>query len=304
MQSYHNLLRNILNTGTRKPSRPGVDTISLFGAQWQHNMAGGFPLLTTKRVPLRHVFHELMWFLSGSTNAAELRKHGVTIWDEWSSAEQCAKFGRQADDLGHIYGGLWRNFSKMHFNSFYGRAIEEYTDEERFAYFNSIRPGNDQIRTLLDDLRDDPHSRRLIVSGWNPLEQKNVALPPCHTMFQVYCVGHRISLHLYMRSCDAFLGLPFNIAGYALLLELLGVISGRVPEHLTISFGDLHIYENHFDQVLTQLDRQPKQLPRVWYDIQRDPENDWLKTLLGVKWSDITLDSYNPDPSIPAPVAV
>lgn len=304
MLSYHNLLKTILTGGTRKPSRPGIDTISLFGAYWRHNMQRGFPLLTTKRVPLRHVFHELMWFLSGSTNAAELREQGVTIWDEWATAEQCAKFGREADDLGHIYGGLWRNFNKMHVSTFSGLPIEEHTLEERFAYFNSLKPGNDQIRTLLDDLRDDPNSRRLIVNGWNPTEQKNVALPPCHTMFQVYCVDDGISLHLYMRSCDAFLGLPFNIASYALLLEMLGVISGRIPEYLTVSFGDLHLYSNHLNQVELQLSRKQQQLPTTNYAINESPDGDWLKTLLGVKWGDITLNDYNPHSSIPAPVAV
>ena len=282
MQSYLNLMRDVLENGEAHEDRTGVGTLSVFGRQFRHNMADGFPLLTTKKLPLRWIFEELRWFLSGSTNVADLHAVGVTIWDEWADKEHCQKFGRSTGDLGPVYGHLWRNF---------GGTIEE----------NGF--GTDQIYNLLRGIDMNPNSRRLIVSGWHPEEATQVELPPCHTLWQVKChADNSMSLSLYARSIDTFLGLPFNIASYALLLEMLCFVTGKKARELIISFGDLHIYRNHLEQVHTQLERDPFKLPTVRVDaaIKRSP----LETLLGITWNDIELFDYMSHPKIEAPVAV
>jgi thymidylate synthase len=298
MKSYRKLLRDILNNGTAHADRTGVGTTSIFGYQWRHNLQDGFPLLTTKLVRLEKVAYELLWFLSGSTDVKDLQANDVHIWDEWATKEQCGKFGRPEGDLGHVYGGLWRNFFNMN--------VDQYLDRERgFAHANRRVPGNDQIRTLLEDITNSPNSRRLIVSGWHPYEQKQVTLPPCHTLWQMKCdvATREISLSLYARSIDAFLGLPFNIASYALLLTMIGHVTDYSPKDLIISFGDLHIYNNHLDQVQEQLSRDPYPLPSVTI---HSPvvEGGPLANLLAIKREHIKLHDYEHHPAIKAPVAV
>lgn len=294
MYSYLGLLSDVLKNGRNHDDRTGVGTLSVFGRQFRHDMKKGFPLLTTKKVPLRWVFEELKWFLSGSNNNLDLEAKGVDIWREWSSAEQCAKFGRDANDLGPIYGRLWRNF---------GRA-EDYdmTRQPACGY-----QGVDQIANLLADIQATPNSRRLIVSGWHPYQQYRVALPPCHTVWQVKCFEDtkEMSLHLYARSIDIFLGLPFNIASYGLLLEMLSFVTGYKPHELIISFGDLHIYKNHLEQAKIQLDRAPYELPNVKI------EECWtmagqrtLARLLDLTWENIVLSNYQHHPKIKADVAI
>jgi thymidylate synthase len=242
-------------------------------------MRTGFPLLTTKRIPLRWVFEELRWFLSGSTNNADLQASGVNIWDEWSTSEQCAKFQREEGDLGPVYGHLWRNFG------------------------GTLGYGFDQIAKLLDDILSQPNSRRLIVSGWHPFEATQVALPPCHTLWQVKCHGDsEMSLSLYARSIDIFLGLPFNIASYGLLLKMLSHVTGRRARELVISFGDLHLYNSHVDQANVQLQRGPHSLPEVL--IGERFEQTSLQQLLAIQWSDIKCVGYEHHPKIEAPVAI
>lgn len=293
MKSYQQLLQHVLDNGEDHDDRTGVGTRSVFGYQWRHSMADGFPLLTTKKVPLRWVAEELFWFLSGSTNEADLRERGVDIWQEWATAEQCARFGREAGDLGPIYGKQWRNFAGP--------------------------DGEDQISNLLTDLTVSPNSRRLIVTGWHPGEQKQVALPPCHTLWQLKVhpnhertvmgpAGHEtvrgegLSLHLYARSIDSFLGLPFNIASYALLLQLLSHATGKIPADLIISFGDLHIYKNHIPQVEEQLSRDPRHLPMIVIDDEL--KGGGLASVLQCKWENIRLYNYKPHPKIKADVAI
>jgi thymidylate synthase len=283
MQSYLDLLRHILANGEQHDDRTGVGTISVFGFQWRHRLTDGFPLLTTKKVPLRWVAEELFWFLSGSTNEKDLRARGVDIWAEWATAEQCAKFGREEGDLGPVYGWLWRSYPRT----------------------KDHLPPVDQISELIRDIQQSPNSRRLIVTGWHPELQRQVALPPCHTLFQLKAHGdddRLLSLHLYARSIDAFLGLPFNIASYALLLHLLAMATNRRPHDLVISFGDLHIYKNHLDAVNEQLAREPKPLPTV--KISPRLCGGGMAAILHAGWGDIELSGYNPHPKIAAPVAV
>jgi len=275
MQTYHKLLLHILVNGEPHQDRTGVGTKSVFGYQWRHNMREGFPLLTTKRVSLRWVFEELRWFLSGSTDETLLRAQGVDIWKEWATAEQCAKFGREAGDLGPIYGKQWRDFD-----------------------------GSDQIGQLLDDLQRSPNSRRLIVSAWHPRESRQVSLPPCHTLYQVKVHDdNSLSLHLYARSIDAFLGLPYNIASYGLLLEMLAAVTKRESRDLVISFGDLHLYSNHNDQAHEQLSRTPRPLPSLKISLP-DPQADPLANLLAIRYEHLDLQGYDPHPAISAEVAV
>ena len=284
MQSYLTLLNDIMLQGEKHQDRTGVGTTSLFGYQWSHDMREGFPLLTTKKVPLRWVFEELMWMLRGDNDETNLRAKGVDIWKEWATAEQCAKFGREEGDLGHIYGPLWRNFLKI-------RA--EHSSINQPSTF-----GNDQIATLLHDIEHNPNSRRLIVTGWHPVEQRRVALPPCHTLWQVKVHDEKeLSLHLYARSIDAFLGLPFNMAQYGLLLHILCGLTKHEPRDLIISFGDLHIYDNHHDAVKEQWGREPYPLPQVSLNIEG-------KRLDEIVWSDVSLTGYKHHPKISAEVAI
>lgn len=283
MQSYLDLLAHIKSFGRGHDDRTGVGTISVFGYQWRHSMASGFPLLTTKKLPFRWIAEELFWFLSGSTNEKDLRAKNVDIWAEWATPEQCAKFGRKEGDLGPVYGYLWRSFPSTN-----GGTV-------------------DQIRALVQDIQTSPNSRRLIVTGWHPELQRQVALPPCHTLFQVKAHDEdgdapALSLHLYARSIDSFLGLPFNIASYALLLSLLAKVTNRETRDLVISFGDLHLYRNHFEAAAAQLARSPGQLPDL--HISDRLRGGGFPALLDAQYEDLQLIGYNPQPKIEAPVAV
>jgi len=282
MKSYLDLMSDVLLNGEYHDDRTKVTTRSVFGRQWRHNMKDGFPLLTTKKVSLRWVFEELRWFLSGSTDVKDLQKEGVTIWDEWATKEQCAKFGREEGDMGPIYGGLWRDFGGTN---------------------DAQGIGEDQISNLLFDIQNSPQSRRLIVSGWSPQESKLVTLPPCHTLWQIKCHGDtEMSLSLYCRSIDIFLGMPYNIASYGLLLEMLAKVTNRKARDLVFSFGDLHLYNNHLDQAREQLSRSPNPLPTI--EINSKGSNSPLQDLLDIRWSDIKLSNYNPQSKIQADVAI
>jgi len=289
MESYLQLLQDIKAYGDRHDDRTGVGTTSIFGYQWRHSMDDGFPLLTTKKVPLRWVAEELRWFLSGSTNEKDLAARGVDLWAEWATKEQCAKFGREEGELGPVYGALWRRFP-------IGNCEE---DTAPLHMFDS----SDQIKNLIYGIEQSPNSRRLIVSGWHPHYQHRVELPPCHTMWQVKCHNEKeLSLHLYARSIDAFLGLPFNIASYALLLKLIATVTSMKARDLIISFGDLHIYNNHKEQCNVQIDREPRVLPEVYIDARLN--GGGLNSLLSWTWNDIKLEGYKPHPKIDAEVAV
>jgi thymidylate synthase len=262
----------------RKDDRTGTGTLSVFGYQMRVDLAAGFPLLTTKKVPLRWVAEELFWFLSGSTREQDLRDRGVDIWAEWATPEQCARFARDEGDLGPIYGHQWRNF---------GGAYP----------IRGERDGVDQIRQVLDTLRSNPDSRRLIVSGWDPRTADQVALPPCHTLFQFYVADGRLSCQLYQRSADVFLGVPFNIASYALLTMMIAQVSDLRPGEFIHTFGDVHLYLNHVEQARQQLTRAPRALPMVKL-------NPAVRDLFTFTWSDVTLEGYDPHPPIRAEVAV
>lgn len=290
MQSYLDLMQDVLTNGEGHDDRTGVGTRSVFGRQWRHDMRTGFPLLTTKKVPLRWVFEELMWFLRGQTDEKILSDQGITIWQEWATKEKTAKFGREEGDLGHVYGALWRNFLNY--------------QGDNLQAFNALNPGNDQIATLLQDIKHNPGSRRLIITGWHPVEARRVELPPCHTLttFKCHVEAREMSLHLKCRSIDTFLGLPFNIASYALLLQLVGYATGYAPRELIITFDDLHIYSNHMEAVREQLSRKPFPMPKVAIAARR--RETALETLLGVTWQDIDLTRYRHHTAIKAPVAV
>ncbi len=280
MRAYLELLRTILDEGEDREDRTGVGTRSIFGHQLRFDLADGFPLLTTKKVHLKSVIHELLWFLRGETRVESLQAAGVSIWDEWATAEQCAKFGRGAGDLGPVYGHQWRNFGA--------------TQEADGSY---AEDGVDQIRRVLSDIRERPHSRRLIVSGWNPKEADQVTLPPCHTLFQFYVQRGRLSCQLYQRSADVFLGVPFNIASYALLTLMIAQVSELEPGHFVHTFGDAHLYLNHFEQARLQLTRDPRPLPKL----KLNPE---VRGLFAFRFEDFELVGYDPHPAIRAEVAV
>lgn len=286
MKSYHELLRDVLENGETHDDRTGVGTRSVFGRQWRHDMRNGFPLLTTKKVALRWVAEELFWFLSGSTNEADLRSKGVDIWKEWATEEQTARFMRDEGDLGPVYGALWRHYP--------------------IGAFDAIDNGNgssDQIAAVVQQIVNTPNSRRIICTGWHPHYATRVALPPCHTIWQVKCHHNGdLSLHLYARSIDIFLGLPFNIASYALLLSLLGRATDRSVRDLIISFGDLHLYNNHVDQAGLQLSREPYPLPRL--TLRAPDGEDRLQKLLSFTWDHVQLNGYQHHPKIEAEVAV
>lgn len=280
MRAYLELLRTILDEGEDREDRTGVGTRSIFGHQLRVDLEVGFPLLTTKKVHLKSVIHELLWFLRGETRVESLQAAGVSIWDEWATAEQCAKFGREAGDLGPVYGHQWRNFGA--------------TLGPDGAYRSD---GVDQIRRVLADIQNNPRSRRLIVSGWNPKEADQVTLPPCHTLFQFYVQRGRLSCQLYQRSADVFLGVPFNIASYALLTLMIAQVSGLRPGHFVHTFGDVHLYKNHFEQARLQLGREPRPLPKMKL-------NPAVQDLFEFRFEDFELTSYDPHPAIKAPVAV
>lgn len=264
MKQYLDLLRYIQNEGVLKSDRTGTGTKSVFGYQMRFNLEEGFPLLTTKKVHLRSIIHELLWFIAGDTNIKYLKDNGVSIWDEWAD---------ENGDLGPVYGHQWRSWPAPD-----GRSI-------------------DQLANVVDQIRKTPDSRRLIVSAWNPAEVDKMALPPCHSLFQFYVADGKLSCQLYQRSADTFLGVPFNIASYALLTMMVAQCCGLVPGTFVHTLGDAHIYTNHFEQVALQLTREPKPLPRMIIN----PEK---KDIFNFVYEDFELTGYDPWPAIKAPVAV
>jgi thymidylate synthase len=264
MQPYLALLSRVLETGVRKNDRTGTGTLSIFGHQSRYDLADGFPLLTTKKVHLKSIVHELLWFLSGSTNAGYLREHGVTIWDEWADS---------GGELGPIYGCQWRSWPAPD-----GRSIY-------------------QIAQVVSEIRRNPDSRRLIVSAWNVADLDRMALPPCHALFQFYVSGGRLSCQLYQRSADVFLGVPFNIASYALLTLMMAHVCGLAPGEFIHTFGDAHLYVNHIEQAHLQLSREPRRLPSMRFAHSRP-------SLFDFQYEDFELTGYDPHPAIKAPIAV
>ncbi len=280
MRPYLDLLQHILDNGCPRHDRTGTGTVGVFGYQMRFDLAAGFPLLTTKKVHLRSIIHELLWFLSGETRVEPLQEARVRIWNEWATEEACARFGREAGDLGPIYGHQWRNF---------GATVT--------ADGSYDRDGIDQIQRLLDGLRDNPWGRRHLVTGWNPREATQVALPPCHTLFQFHVQDGRLSCQLYQRSADVFLGVPFNIASYALLTMMIAQVTGLQPGDFVHSFGDAHLYTNHLDQARLQLTRGLRERPTM----QLNPE---VKSLFDFRYEDFTVVGYDPHPHIKAEVSV
>lgn len=281
MKQYHDMLKHIQSKSTDHNDRTGVGTISTFGYQTRFDLNEGFPIVTTKKVPFRWVAEELFWFLSGSTNNNDLLARGVDIWDEWATAEQTARFGREAGDLGPVYGYLWRSFGG------------DYPKQN----------GVDQIARLINEIETNPNSRRLIVSGWDPEVADAVALPPCHTLFQFKIENEdTLSCQLYQRSADAFLGVPFNISSYALFTHLIAHVCGLKVGEFIHTFGDLHIYKNHFNQVDELLSRKPYPLPKL--EIVNADHLKGLDGLLNFKFENLKLDNYQSHGKIAAPVAV
>jgi thymidylate synthase len=264
MQAYHDLLRHILENGARKSDRTGTGTISVFGYQMRFDLQEGFPLVTTKKVHLKSVIHELLWFLQGNTNIAYLNENGVGIWDEWADAD---------GNLGPVYGKQWRSWLCPD-----GRTV-------------------DQITEVVHTLKTNPDSRRMIVSAWNVADLPDMALAPCHCMFQFYVADGRLSCQLYQRSADVFLGVPFNIASYALLTQMLAQVCNLQPGTFVHTFGDVHIYLNHLEQVERQLSRAPRPLPVM----QINPD---VQNIFAFRYADFELTGYDPWPGIKAPVAV
>ncbi|MGH6772521.1 thymidylate synthase [Brucella tritici] len=264
MRTYLDLLQHVLDNGADRGDRTGTGTRSVFGYQMRFNLEEGFPVLTTKKLHLRSIIHELLWFLKGDTNIAYLKENGVSIWDEWAD---------ENGDLGPVYGYQWRSWPAPD-----GRHI-------------------DQIANLLKMLHGNPNSRRLIVSAWNPALVDEMALPPCHCLFQFYVADGKLSCQLYQRSADIFLGVPFNIASYALLTMMIAQVAGLKPGEFIHTLGDAHIYANHFEQAHLQLTRTPKKLPTMWIN----PE---VKDLFAFRFEDFQLEGYEADPTIKAPIAV
>ena len=264
MQAYLDLLKAVLERGRPRADRTGVGTRGLFGWQLRHDLSTGFPLLTTKKVHTRSVVVELLWFLRGETNVKWLQERGVTIWDEWADAD---------GNLGRVYGAQWTDWRGAD-----GRSIN-------------------QIDDVIAQIRRNPDSRRLLVTAWNPAEIADMALPPCHTLFQFYVHDGELSCQLYQRSADLFLGVPFNIASYALLTLMVAQVTGLKPGDFVHTFGDLHIYANHLEQVKLQLSREPRPLPRMKL-------NPAVKNIHDFQFEDFTLEGYDPHPAIKAPVAV
>lgn len=301
MESYKELLRYVMNNGESHSDRTGVGTTSVFGAQWRHDMQSGFPLLTTKRVPFRLSVEETLWMLRGQTNNKILNEKNVHIWDEWATPEQCAKFDRFEGDLGPVYGALWRGL----YSGSRSGVIPLWRDHNG--------QGCDQMLQLLTDLQERPNSRRLIVTGWHPRYAQQVELPPCHTLWQIK-VHHdeSLSLHLYARSIDIFLGLPFDISLYALLLEMIAWVTFRKTRDLVISFGDLHLYNNHRAQAEELLSRDCRQLPtlKIVGDRGRLTGRDnilpqqQLQILESLEYGNFHLIGYDPHPTIKADVAI
>ena len=264
MKQYLDLLKHILDTGVQKEDRTGTGTISTFGYQMRFNLEEGFPLLTTKKLHLKSIIYELLWFIKGDTNIRYLREHGVRIWDEWAD---------ENGDLGPVYGYQWRSWP---------------TGDGAYI---------DQLSRVIDDIKNNPHSRRHIVSAWNVADIDKMALPPCHCLFQFYVANGRLSCQLYQRSGDVFLGVPFNIASYSLLVMMVAKVCGLKPGEFIHTLGDAHIYLNHIDQVKLQLTRQPRKLPQMI--INRD-----VDSIFDFKYADIKLVDYDPLPHIKGEVSV
>lgn len=282
MQQYHDLLKSILSRGTEHEDRTGVGTISHFGYQTRFDLREGFPILTTKKIPFRWVAEELFWFLSGDTNEANLRARGVDIWAEWADAEHTTRFGRESGDLGPVYGYLWRSFGGHY----------------------PKRDGVDQIAGLIAQIKSNPNSRRLIVTGWDPRYADEVDLPPCHTLFQ-FKVQHDRILHcqLYQRSADAFLGVPFNISSYALLMHLIAHVCELEVGEFVYTLGDYHIYKNHLEQVRELLSREPLPLPRLTV-VDEGVRLRGLEGLLAMRYENLELNGYRSHSKIVGQVAV
>jgi thymidylate synthase len=264
MRQYLDLMRLVRDTGAVRPDRTGIGTRSVFGHQMRFDLQQGFPLVTTKKLHLKSIIHELLWFLDGDTNIAYLNQHGVRIWDEWADGD---------GDLGPIYGHQWRSWPMAD-----GRHV-------------------DQVARLIEEIRTNPASRRLIVSAWNVAELDRMALPPCHCLFQFYVADGKLSCQLYQRSADIFLGVPFNIASYALLTLMVAHVTGLAPGEFIHSLGDAHLYANHVEQADRQLARAPMALPSMTLN----PE---IHDIFGFSFEDFTLENYQPHPHIPAPIAV
>ncbi len=277
---YQSLLREVLEKGKERKDRTGVGTRGLFGGQLRFDLRNSFPLLTTKKLHVKSIIHELLWFVRGETHVGPLQQAGVTIWDEWATAGQTARFGRKAGDLGPVYGHQWRNYGATK------KADGSYE-----------RDGVDQLARLVHDLKDKPFSRRHIVTGWNPKEADEVALPPCHTLFQFHVQDGEVSCHLYQRSADLFLGVPFNIASYALLTVMVAQATGNTPGDFVHSFGDVHLYSNHVEQAKEQLSRTPRPFPTLKVNPARS-------SLFEFQFEDFTFEGYDPLPAIKASVAV
>ncbi|WP_299068655.1 thymidylate synthase [uncultured Psychrobacter sp.] len=283
-QAYLDLLQYVLANGTEKGDRTGTGTLSHFGAQLRFDLAEGFPLLTTKKVHFKSIVYELLWFLSGSTHVDYLQQNNVRIWNEWATAEQTARFNRPVGDLGPVYGHQWRNY-----------GATKNTDESDNNVYND--DGVDQISQLIEQIKTNPNSRRLIVSGWNPSEASQVALPPCHTLFQFFVADNKLSCQLYQRSADLFLGVPFNIASYALLTHMIAQVCDLEVGEFIWTGGDCHIYQNHREQVELQLTRDLYQLPTLSL-------NPKVKDIFAFTFEDISVNGYESHPAIKAKVAV
>jgi len=264
MKQYLDLMRSVLEKGTDRRDRTGVGTRSIFGYQMRFDLCGGFPCLTTKKLHLRSILHELLWFLAGDTNIRYLKENGVRIWDPWAD---------ERGNLGPVYGQQWRSWAAPD-----GRSI-------------------DQIGRILETLRRNPSSRRMVVSAWNPADLERMALPPCHCLFQFYAAQGRLSCQLYQRSADVFLGVPFNIASYSLLTLMIAQVGGLEPGEFVHTLGDAHLYLNHLDQARLQLAREPRKLPRMLL-------NPVVKDLFAFRFEDFTLEGYYPHPHIPGDIAV
>ena len=264
MQTYLDLIRDVLDNGTDRPDRTGTGTRSVFGRQVRYDLGQGFPLLTTKKLHLKSIIYELLWFLRGDTNVRWLQERGVKIWDEWAD---------ENGDLGPVYGSQWRSWPDGH-----GGTI-------------------DQIAEVVTSIRTKPDSRRHIVTAWNPAEIEDMKLPPCHCLFQFYVADGKLSCQLYQRSADLFLGVPFNIASYALLTEMMAQVTGLEPGEFVHTFGDLHLYHNHFEQARLQLQREPRPLPRLTLNPDR-------RDIFDFEFEDFMITGYDPHPHIKAEVAV